>query len=112
MMGHIETAVGMFNAGEVLREYFRHHNVGTEDEKARRRSTILALVAVNILEIEVGLKALIEKQVQTPDRIHDLKEFYGQISSITQKRIASKIAEYGFDSVRVEGLLSSHRNSL
>ena len=61
-MGHIETAVGMFNAGEVLREYFRHDDVGTADEKARRRSSIIPMMVVYIFGIEVGIKAFIEKR--------------------------------------------------
>ena len=31
-MEHTKTAVGMFDAGEVLGEYFGHLDVGTEDE--------------------------------------------------------------------------------
>ena len=111
-MGHIETAVSMFNAGEVLHEYFRHHNEGSEDEKAQRGSTIIPLVVVHILGIEVGLKALIERQGQTPDRVHDLKDLYGQISSKIREQIGNKIAAYGVDAVAIEGLLTTHRDSL
>ena len=65
-MGHIETAVGMFNAGEVLLEHFCQYDVGTADEKARRRSSIIPMMVVYIFGVEVGIKALIEKQGLTP----------------------------------------------
>ena len=56
-MGHIETAVGMFNAGEVLRGYFQGYATGTESEKARRRSALIPMTVVYVLGIEVGIKA-------------------------------------------------------
>lgn len=111
-MGHIETAVGMFNAGEVLREYFRHYDIGTEDEKARRRSVMMPMVVVYILGIEVGIKALIERQGQKPDRIHDLEKLYGQLLNRTQERIGEKVRAIGINLSSVENLLKEHRNSL
>ena len=57
-MGHIETVVGMFNAGEVLREYSLNYRTGTADEKALRNSTVIPMVMAYIFGIEVGIKAL------------------------------------------------------
>ena len=65
-MGHIQTAVGMFNAGEVLREYSLRYNIGTPDEKARRNSTVIPMVMAYIFGIEVGVKALIETPETRP----------------------------------------------
>ena len=65
-MRHIHTAVGMFNAGEVLGEYSRYQDIQTKDEKERRTSTVIPMVDAYILGIEVGIKALIEKQGQKP----------------------------------------------
>ena len=112
-MGYIKTAVGMFNAGEVLREYFGHFDVGTEDEKARKRSTIIPMVVTYMFGIEVGLKALIEGQGQKPPHTHDLKNLYGNLAAIVRKRIADKlVANTGESRIALEGLLSHHRNSL
>ncbi len=112
-MNHIKTAVGMFNGGEVLREYFGHLNVGTEDEKARRRSTIIPMVVTYMFGIEVGLKALIEGQGQKPPHIHDLKNLYRNVAATVRKRIEDKLVAYTRESkVALAGLLTHHRNSL
>lgn len=111
-MGHIETAVGMFNAGEVLREYFIHYDVGTEDEKARRRSTVIPMVVVYIFGIEVALKALVERQRQTPSRTHDLKQLYGELTATIRTMIEDKLVANIGNGQIVAGLLSHHRNSL
>ena len=110
-MGHIETAVGMFNGGEVLREYFRHHDVGTADEKARRRSALIPMMVVYIFGIEVGIKALIEKQGRKPPHTHDLTELYSKVTTFIQSRMKDKVETYGGGSSRAEDLLSYHRNS-
>ena len=111
-MRHIQTAVGMFNAGEVLGEYFRYQGIATGDEKTRRRSTFIPIVVVYILGIEVGIKALIEKQGQKPPRIHDLKELYRNLPATIQKRVEDKVAAKGVKLPRVKALLTKHRNSL
>ena len=105
-MGHIETAVGMFNAGEVLREYFRHYDVGTADEKARRRSSIIPMMVVYIFGIEVGIKALIEKQGLKPPRIHDLRELYGKLPASIRCKIEDRTRTFAVGSSTVENLLS------
>ena len=110
-MGHIETAVGMFNAGEVLREYFQSYAAGTESEKARRRSALIPMTVVYILGIEVGIKALIETQGQKPPHIHDLKTLYGRLDSSIQCRIEDKLKSLGAAFPRADSLLSYHRNS-
>lgn len=89
-MDYIKTAVGMFNAGEVLREYFSHLDVGTEDEKARKRSTIIPMVVTYMFGIEVGLKALIQGQGQKPPRIRDLKRRSGD--DVVSQSLASTTA--------------------
>ena len=111
-MRHIQTAVGMFNAGEVLREYSRYQDIATEEEKGRRTSTTIPMVVVYILGIEVGIKALIEKQGQNPPRIHDLIELYGKLPDTIQKRVEDKVAANGVKLLRVKALLTKHRNSL
>ena len=112
-MDYIKTAVGMFNAGEVLREYFSHLDIGTEDEKARRRSTIIPMVVTYMFGIEVGLKALIEGQGQKPSHIHDLKILYCNVAETVRKSIEDKLVAYtGESRVELAGLLSHHRNSL
>jgi hypothetical protein len=110
-MGHIETAVGMFNAGEVLLEYFRQYDVGTADEKARRRSSIIPMMVVYIFGIEVGLKALIEKQGLKPPRIHDLRKLYGKLPASIRCKIEDRTRTFAVGSSTVENLLSYHRNS-
>ena len=110
-MGHIETAVGMFNAGEVLREYFRHYDVGTEDEKARRRSALIPMMVVYIFGIEVGIKALIERQGLKPPHIHDLRELYGKLPASIRCKIEDRMRTFAVGSSTVENLLSYHRNS-
>ena len=110
-MGHIETAVGMFNAGEVLRDYFHHLDVGTADEKARRRSTIIPIMVLYIFGIEVAIKALIEKQGQKAPHTHDLKELYGKLTTIVQGRMKDKWEAYGVGSSKAEDLLSYHCKS-
>ena len=110
-MGHRETAVGMFNAGEVLREYFQSYAAGTESEKARRRSALIPMTVVYVLGIEVGIKALIEKQGQKPPHIHDLKTLYGNLDSSIQRRIEDKLKSLGAALPRADSLLSYHRNS-
>ena len=111
-MRHIQTAVGMFNAGEVLREYSRYQDIQTQDEKGRRTSTVIPMVVVYILRIEVRIKALIEKQRQKPPRIHDLKELYRKLPATIQKRVEDKVAAKGVKLPRVKALLTEHRNSL
>lgn len=112
-MDYIKTAVGMFNAGELLREYFERKDVGTEDEKGRRISTFIPMVVTYIFGIEVGLKALIQGQGQKPPHIHDLKKLYNRVSSTVRKRIEDKLATYtGELRVNLAGLLTRHRNSL
>ena len=112
-MGHIETAVGMFNAGEFLREYFQKHAAGTASasEKAGMISTLIPMTVFYIFGIEVGIKALIEKQGQKPPRIHDLKNLYGELGSSIKVRIEDKLKAQGADFPRAENLLSYHRNS-
>ena len=56
----------MFNAGEVLGEYSRYQDIQTKDENERKTSTVIPMVDAYILGIEVGIKALIEKQGQKP----------------------------------------------
>ena len=112
-MDYIKTAVGMFNAGEVLRGYFEHKDVGTEDEKGRRISTFIPMVVTYMFGIEVGLKALIQGQGQKPPRIHDLEKLYGKVASTVRKRIEDKLVTYtGELRVTLAGLLAHHRNSL
>ena len=110
-MGHIETAVGMFNAAEVLGEYFLHNDSGTEDEKARRRSTIIPIVVWYIFGIEVGMKALIEKQGKRPGKNHDLKELYDKVSCTIRQKISEKVAATDVNLSSVEDLLTKHRHS-
>ena len=110
-MGHIETAVGMFNAGEVLREFFQLHATGTESEKARRRSAVIPMIVVYVLGIEVGIKALIEKQGQKPPHIHDLQTLYDNLNSSIQSRIEHKLKSLDAALPRADSLLSLHRNS-
>lgn len=110
-MGHIETAVAMFNAGEVLREFFQRHGTGTESEKARRRSAVIPMMVVYVLGIEVGIKALIEKQSQKPPRIHDLKTLYDKLQSSIQSRIEDKLKSLDTALPRADSLLSYHRDS-
>ena len=111
-MRHIQTAVGMSNAGEVLSEYSRYQDIQTQDEKGRRTSTVIPMVVVYILGIEVGIKALIEKQGQKPPRIHDLKKLYGTLPATIQKRVEDKVAANAAKLPRVKALLTKHRNSL
>ena len=110
-MNHIKTAVGMFNAGEVLYEYFRHYDVGTADEKARRASALIPMMVVYVFGIEVGIKALIEKQGEKPPHTHDLRELYGKLTPVIRSRLKDKSEAYGIGSSRIEDLLSYHRNS-
>ena len=111
-MGHIETAVSMFNAGSVVHEYFRHHTIGTEEEKARRRSTIIPTVVLYIFGLEVGMKALIEKQGESPPKTHDLERLYGQLDVSVQSKITTKMLGSGANVSSLESLLGYHRNSL
>ena len=110
-MGHIQTAVGMFNAGEVLREYFRGHEIGTPDERTRRLSAVIPMMVVYILGIEVGIKALVEMQGQKPPRTHDLKKLYFKLETTKQDRIKDRLEAQGIDSSRAENILSYHWNS-
>ena len=110
-MGHIETAVGMFNAGEVLRGYFQGYATGTESEKARRRSALIPMTVVYVLGIEVGIKALIEKQGQKASHIHDLKTLYGELESSIQSRIEDRLKSMGAGLPRADSLLSYHGKS-
>ena len=112
-MDFIKTAVGMFNAGEVLNEYFSNLDAGTEDEKARRISTFIPMVVTYVFGIEVGLKALIECQGQKPPHTHDLEILYSNIAATVRRRIEDKLVAYtGESQVRLTGLLYYHRNSL
>ncbi len=112
-MDYIKTAVAMFNAGEVLREYFDQLDLGTEDEKARKRSIIIPMVVTYIFGIEVGLKALIKGQGQKPLHTHDLNDLYSSLSTTVRKRIVDKlVANTGEPKINLVGLLSYHRNSL
>ena len=112
-MDHIKTAVGMFNAGEVLREYFENIDVVTEDEKSRRISTFIPMVVTYMFGIEVGLKALIEGQGQRPPHTHDLKNLYNKVAAPVRMKIEKKLVAYtGESRVTLAGLLSYHRNSL
>ena len=110
-MGHIETAVGMLNAGEVLREHFQDHAVGTAGEQANKRSVVIPMTVVYILGIEVGVKALIEKQGQQAPHIHDLETLYGKLDSSIRSRIEDKLKSLGAAFPRADNLLSYHRNS-
>ena len=110
-MGHIETAVGMFNAGEVLREYSLNYRIGTADEKARRNSTVIPMVVVYIFGIEVGINALIEKQGQSPPWTHDLEELYGKLIDSVRARIEQKASTSGISAPVLEKLLAYHKNS-
>ena len=110
-MEHIHTAVGMFNAAEVLHEYFRHYDIGTEDEKARRRSTLIPMVVLYIFGIEVGIKALIEKQGEKPAWIHDLRDLYDKLPKGIQAKIDNRVTESGVKLSTVVDLLTIHRKS-
>ncbi len=110
-MGHIETAVGMFNAGEILREHFQGHAIGTEAERAIKRSVVIPMTIVYVLGIEVGIKALIEKQGQQPPHIHDLEILYSKLDSSIQTRIEGKLKSLGASLPSARRLLSYHRNS-
>lgn len=110
-MGHIETAVGMFNAGEILREHFQGHPVGTEAERANKRSVVIPMTVVYILGIEVGIKALIEKQGQQPPHIHELDTLYGKLDSSIETRIEHKLKSSGASVPSASRLLSYHRKS-
>ena len=60
-MGYIETAVGMYNAGELLYGYFKNTQE-RGDDKERGISVFIPMVIVYIFGIEMGIKALIQKQ--------------------------------------------------
>ena len=108
-MEHIHTAVGMLNGGEVLHTYFTGEaRVSTEPEKERRRSVVLPMAVVFFFGIEVGIKALIEKQGLTPPHTHDLASLYALLDSSTRARIEAKLNPHG---VEVETLLAHHRSS-
>ena len=110
-MGHIETAVGMFNAGEVLRMYFGQYDITMGEERKRRQSTLIPMVVVYIFGIEVGIKALITKQGKTPPREHDLLVLYGELEDTIKKMIEKRLEGYGERFPTMEGLVTHHRNS-
>ena len=111
-MGHIQTAVGMYHASELIYEFFSGHGVGPEQERARRRSTLMPLVVTSILGIEVALKALISEQGDTPARTHNLPKLYKGTSVEIRKRIEAKARAGGLNAKSVQALLRTHRNSL
>ncbi|MCY4107728.1 MAG: hypothetical protein OXG11_01720 [Chloroflexi bacterium] len=102
----------MYNAGNVLRHEFHKHDVGTEDEKARRRSLIIPVVIAYIFGIEVALKALIEEQGHKPAWIHDLLELYEKLSPETKATINAKASAIGIKVRDVRNVIQEHRNSL
>ncbi len=110
-MDHIKTAVGMFNGGEVLFQYFSLHDQGTEEEKARRRSAIIPLVMVYIFGIEVGLKAIIQGLNHKTERTHNLLTLYEKLPTQIRERINCKAAAAGGNNLDVKGLLKTHKNS-
>ena len=109
--GKHRTAIGMFNAGDVLYEYFQHHDIGTVDEKARKRSTLIPLVVLYFFGIEVGMKALIEKQEQKPHCTHDLQGLYKNLTDVIRTRIDERLASRSTSLPKAEKLLAHHRDS-
>ena len=110
-MGHIETAVGVFNAGEVLRKYFRQYDIATGEERERRTSALIPMVVVYIFGIEVGIKAIIEKQGKRPPREHDLLALYGELEDTIKKGIEERLEGYGNNLPTAKSLLTYHRKS-
>ena len=111
-MGHIETAVGMYNGAEQLLAYFQAHDKGSEAERARRRSTLFPLVVTCIFGIEVGLKALIVEQGDEPAKTHDLPKLYEDIEVDTRHKIELRARAGGLNARSVGDLLQVHSNSL
>lgn len=109
-MDSINTAVSMFNAGNVLRNEFERYQSGTEDEKARRRSLIIPLVVVYVFGIETALKAIIKAQGGKPWG-HDLLELYRELSDDNKGSVNRKILEKGVNASDAKSVLEYYRNS-
>ena len=110
-MRHIETAVSMYNAVEVLYPYFQQHCTGTSEERIRRRSIIIPIVVSCIFGIEVGIKALIEKQGEEAPHSHDLLDLYRRLQNPIRENIEKNAEIVASNQFAVEALLTAHRNS-
>ena len=110
-MDHINTAVSMCNAGDVLQQEFVRYDQGTEEEKARRRSLIIPMVVVYAFGIEVALKAIIKRQGETPDQIHDLLKLYEKIPVEAQENINERVSAIVPNVSDVQKLLKEHQES-
>ena len=110
-MDHINTAVSMCNAGDVLQKEFVRYDQGTEEEKARRRSLIIPMVVVYAFGIEVALKAIIKRQRETPDQIHDLLKLYEKIPVEAQENINERVSAIVPNVSDVQKLLKEHQES-
>ena len=110
-MDHIKTAVGMFNGGEVLLQYFELHDKGSVEERARRRSTLIPLVMVYIFGIEVGLKAIIQGLNLKAERTHDILNLYEKLPTQIRRKINRKVAAAVGKDLDVKGLMKTHRKS-
>ena len=104
----MRTAVGMYHARDVLTKETETMDKGTEEEKARKRSLILATVITQVFGIEAALKALIWRQRATPPKSHDLLKLYKMLSPETQRRIRERGESR---KVRVKSILMEHRHS-
>ena len=110
-MGHIETAVAMYSAGEVLHLHFLTHQQGSEDEKARKRSIIIPLVVTTIFGIETALKALVALHGGNVTRTHNLLDLYKILPVAVQERINQRSVTAGGQNTTVEALLALHQKS-
>ena len=106
---NITTAVAMYHAWTTLSKEFEKKGIGTEEEKAQRRSLLIPIVVLQVFGIEIALKALIMGQGGIPPRSHNLLELYETLAYETQKSIREKGEAMN---IRVQGVMVEHRNSL
>lgn len=107
--GLIKTAVCSCQGAEDLVKAME----GAKDKAGQiadgRAGHIIPIVTLYALGLETAIKAMLVKEGKQPSKTHDLLELYETLTVDTRKEIRTEARKH---SIRAQGLLMEHRNSL